>query len=200
MKNKGKSISVKDITSSPIFIAVILCLVIIGIIAGLVYFVMGIITTKEQLVLTRESYQNNIQEIARLEELRAQSEQAEAQLKVFDTVLPKDVGDIYVIEEELSKECGAYNLKLTGAEEPIQSTAATAETSFVFTVQGSYNDLVSYIHYNESHTQLRRIDALSINIGEDEGAAYTAVFTLTLLSQSSAESGVTAPADTETAA
>ena len=64
------------------------------VIAIIVYFILGIFQTKDDIVAARESYKKNLQEIAILEELRAQSEKAEAQLEVYKGILPDELGDV----------------------------------------------------------------------------------------------------------
>ena len=80
---KGKKIDTKEITNSPYFITGVLVLVILLVIGGIVYFMIDINNIKEDIVETRLQYQENIREIAILEELRAQSEKAEEQLEMY---------------------------------------------------------------------------------------------------------------------
>ena len=77
---KGKEIKFEDIKNSPYTTAVILVLIILLVIAGIAFLIYDIVQTKQEIVEVRASYQENLKEIAILEELRAQSEKAEAQL------------------------------------------------------------------------------------------------------------------------
>ena len=69
---KGKKINLDDIKHSPYTSAVGLGLVMVLILAIIVYFILGIFQTKDDIIATREAYKKNLQEIAILEELRAQ--------------------------------------------------------------------------------------------------------------------------------
>ena len=71
-----------------------MALVIVLVIAAVAYLIYDIIQTKNEIVEVRASYQENLKEIAILEELRAQSEKAEAQLEVYKGILPDELGDV----------------------------------------------------------------------------------------------------------
>lgn len=189
---KGKKINLDDIKHSPYTSAVGLVLVMLLIIAIIVYFILGIFQTKEDIVAVRESYKKNLQEIAILEELRAQSEKAEAQLEVYKGILPDNLGDVYILQEDVVKICKNFGLTVSTIE-VTQVPAQTQETIFVFNVSGTFENLHSYMAYISELEQMHRFDAISITKGE--GDKYNATLSLAILSQNGAEGVVGAVVD-----
>ena len=189
---KGKKINLDDIKHSPYTSAVGLVLVMLLIIAIIVYFILGIFQTKEDIVAVRESYKKNLQEIAILEELRAQSEKAEAQLEVYKGILPDNLGDVYILQEDVVKTCKNFGLTVSTIE-VTQVPAQTQETIFVFNVSGTFENLHSYMAYISELEQMHRFDAISITKGE--GDKYNATLSLAILSQNGAEGVVGAVVD-----
>ena len=181
---KGKKIDINEIKNSPYLSAVALGLVIVLVIGVIVYFVMGIFQTKDEIVATRESYKQNLAEIAVLEELRAQSEKAEAQLEIYKGILPDDLGDVYILQEDVIKTCKNFGLTVSTIE-VTQAPAQTQETTFVFNVQGTFKNIHSYLAYITSLEQIHRFDAISLT--QAEGDNYAATISLSLLSQNGAE-------------
>lgn len=193
---KGKKIDLKEIKNSPYTSAVALVLVMLLIVAVIVYLVLGIFQTKDEIVAVRESYQKNLQEIAVLEELRAQSEKAEAQLEVYKGILPDELGDVYILQEEVIATCKNFGLDVSTIE-VTQIPAQTQETTFVFNVQGTFENLHSYMAYISKLEQMHRFDAVSLTKGE--GDKYAATISLAILSQNGADGVVSAVIDTATA-
>lgn len=189
---KGKKINLDDIKHSPYTSAVGLVLVMLLIIAIIVYFILGIFQTKEDIVAVRESYKKNLQEIAILEELRAQSEKAEAQLEVYKGILPDNLGDVYILQEDVVKTCKNFGLTVSTIE-VTQVPAQTQETIFVFNVSGTFENLHSYLAYISELEQMHRFDAISITKGE--GDKYNATLSLAILSQNGADGVVGAVVD-----
>lgn len=187
---KGKKIDLKNIKNSPYTSAVGLILVMLLIIAVIAYFIVGIVQTKDEIVAVRESYKKNLQEIAVLEELRAQSEKAEAQLEVYKGILPDGLGDVYILQEDVVATCQNFGLEVTNIE-VTQLPAQTQETTFVFNVSGTFENIHSYMSYVSALEQMHRFDALSLVKGD--GNNYTATISLAILSQNGAE-GVLAEA------
>lgn len=183
---KGKKIDVKDITGSPYFVAGLLVLVVALVIAGISLIIVDITKTKDAIVEAREQYALNVQEIAILEELRAQSEKAEAQLEIYKGILPDSLGDVYVLQEDVVKTCKNFGLKVTSIE-VTQVPAETQETTFVFNVTGSFSGIYDYMKYVSNLKQIHRIDALSIAKTHEKGAEYTATISLAILSQQGAD-------------
>ena len=187
---KGKKIDINEIKNSPYLPAVALFLVMVLVVGVIVYFVMGIFETKDQIVATKAEYKQNLQEIAILEELRAQSEKAEAQLEIYKGILPDGLGDVYVLQEEVIKTCQNFGLKVTSIE-VTQVPAQTQETTFVFNVQGTFSNIYSYLAHISSLEQMHRFDAFSLVKGDDN--SYTATITLAILSQNGADGVLIAP-------
>ncbi len=189
---KNKNINLKDIKNSPYTSAVALILVVILVIAAIVYSVLGIFETKKEIVEARESYQNNLKEIAILEELRAQSEKAEAQLEIYKGILPDELGDVYILQEDVIRTCKDFSLDVS-AIEVSQVQEQTQETKFVLSVQGTFENIYNYMAYVSSLEQMHRFDSLVLTKTEDD--KYNADITLTILSQNGAEGIVAVAAE-----
>lgn len=181
---KGKNIDLKDIKNSPYTAAVGLVLVILLVIAVIVYFCLGIVETKEEIVLVRESYRMNLQEIAVLEELRAQSEKAEAQLEIYKGILPDALDDVYVLQEDVIETCENFGLDVQTIS-VTQVQAQTQETTFVFDVVGTFENVHSYMKYISELEQIHRFDAVSLV--KSDGDNYNVKLSLSILSQNGAE-------------
>lgn len=189
---KGKKINLEDIKKSPYTSAVALFLVMLLIIAAIVYFIVGIFDTKEEIVAVRESYKKNLQEIAVLEELRSQSKKAEAQLEVYKGILPDNLGDVYILQEDVIKTCENFGLEVADIE-VTQVPAQTQETTFVFNVSGAFENIHSYMAYISSLEQMHRFDAVSLT--KEDKNKYTATISLAILSQNGADGVVVAAVD-----
>ena len=193
---KGKKIDLKDIKSSPYTTAVILGLVIALVIAAIAFLVSDIIKTKEEIVQVRISYQENLKEIAILEELRAQSEKAEQQLEIYKGILPDELGDVYILQEDVIATCKNFGLELSTIA-VTQLPAQTQETTFVFNAKGTFENIHSYMSYISTLEQIHRFDAVSLG---KSGDMYEATISLTILSQNGAEGVLGAVIDAQTAA
>lgn len=183
---KGKKIDTKEITNSPYFITGVLVLVILLVIGGIVYFMFDINKIKENIVETRIQYQENIREIAVLEELRAQSEKAEEQLEMYKGILPDDLGDIYVLEEEVVATCENFGLTVKSVQVN-QVAAQTQETTFELSVEGSFLNIHSYMSYMSELEQMHRFDSISLSRNASDTSVYVANITLVVLSQNGAD-------------
>ena len=190
---KGKKINLEDFKNSPYTSAVALILVMLLIVAAITYFIIGIFDTKDEIVAVRESAKKNLQEIAILEELRSQSRKAEAQLEVYKGILPDGLGDVYILQEDVIKICENFGLEVTDIE-VTQAPAQTQETTFVFNVSGTFENIHSYMAYISSLEQMHRFDAVSLTKADKN--KYTATISLAILSQNGAE-GVVGEAVTE---
>lgn len=193
---KGKNINLEDIKNSPYTTAVILAVIIALVIAGIAFFINDIIKTKEEIVQVRISYQENLKEIAILEELRAQSEKAEQQLEIYKGILPDSLGDVYILQEDVVATCKNFGLELSNIA-VTQVPAQTQETTFVFNAKGSYENIHSYMSYISTLEQIHRFDAISL---VKSGSGYEATISLTILSQNGAEGVLGAVVDGKTAA
>ncbi len=190
---KGKKIDTKEITNSPYFITGLLVLVILLVIGGIVFFIIDINNIKAKIVETRIQYQENIREIAVLEELRAQSEKAEAELEMYKGILPDSLGDVYMLEESVVATCQSFDLTVKSVQVN-QTAAETQETSFNLAIEGTFYDIYSYMSYMSGLEQMHRFDSISISRNTSDTSIYIANITLVVLSQNGAN-GIVISAD-----
>lgn len=182
MKNL-KNITFKDIKESPIFTAVLLFLVVAMVIAGIVYFSIGISDTKAEIVEARKEYEQNVKEMAILEELRAQSEKAQELLESYQGILPDDLGDIYVLQEDVQKECETFGMSVSAITVE-QVPMETVETKFYISATCTFRQLYDYMVYQTTNRQIKRIDDLTFVKEADN--TYTVNFSYVILSQNGA--------------
>lgn len=184
MNKDLKEISFSELKESPYFILTCYVLVILIVMGGLGFGIFKIFDTKAELVSTRESYQSHLQEIATLEELRAQSQRAEEQLSAYKEVLPDNLGDVYILSENVEKVCENFGLTIIEFQNPIEEASDTKETIFNLSVQGSFTNIVLFMQYVSTLRQIHRIDAISLTA--DDSSVYTAKLTIVHLSQDGA--------------
>lgn len=181
MNKDLKDIKFDDLKENPAFILgcfIFAILVIVGLIAFSIYSILGL---KADLVETRQSYQTHLQEIATLEELRAQSQKAEEQLSAYKEVLPDSLGDIYLHAEGTEQLCNNFGLKLVSFQDPVEESSDTKETIFKLNVEGSFENIAMFMQYVSTLRQIHRIDSISL---KSTGAGvYTADLTIAILSQ-----------------
>ncbi len=189
---KGKKIDLNEIKNSPYTTAVALFLVIALVIAATGYIIFSIIDTKKEIVAVRNSFQENLKQIAVLEELRSKSEKAEAQLEVYKGILPDGLGDVYILQENVIETCRNFGLDVSTIE-VTQLPAQTQETIFIFNVSGKYSDIHSYLSHITSLEQIHRFDAIALRRVDD--GSYTATISLAILSQNGAEGVLAAAVD-----
>ncbi len=192
---KGKQINFKDIKNSPYTTAVALVLVILLVIAAISYLIYDIVQTKAEIVVVRASYEENLKEIAVLEELRAQSKKAEQQLEVYKGILPDDLGDVYILQEKQIATCENFGLEVVSVE-VTQVPAQTQETMFTMSVKGTFENIHSYMSYMSTLEQIHRFDTINL---VKSGDTYEATLSLAVLSQNGAEGIVSAVVDNATA-
>ena len=188
---KDININLKDIKNSPYAVAVILVLVILLVIAAISFLIYDIVQTKKEIVQVRASYEENLKEIAVLEELRAQSEKAERQLEIYKGILPDDLGDVYILQEKQIAICENFGLEVVNVE-ITQVPALTQETMFVFNVKGTFENIHSYMSYISTLEQIHRFDSITMTKSDD---TYEAVITLAVLSTNGAEGIISAAVD-----
>lgn len=184
MNKDLKEISFSELKESPYFVLTCYVLVILIVMGGLGFGIFKIFDTKAELVSTRESYQSHLQEIATLEELRAQSQRAEEQLSAYKEVLPDNLGDVYILSENVEKVCENFGLTIIEFQNPIEEASDTKETIFNLSVQGSFTNIVLFMQYVSTLRQIHRIDAISLTA--DDSSVYTAKLTIVHLSQDGA--------------
>lgn len=184
MNKDLKEISFSELKESPYFALTCFLLVILLVIGGLGFGIYTIFDTKAELVATRESYQTHLQEIATLEELRAQSQKAEEQLSVYKEVLPDSLGDVYILSENVEKICENFGLKIVEFQAPTEETSDTKETILNMSVEGTFTNIVLFMQYVSTLRQIHRVDAISLSA--DDNSVYTAKMTIVHLSQDGA--------------
>jgi Tfp pilus assembly protein PilO len=184
-------IKFSELKESPYFVLTCYILVILLVMGGIGFGIFTIFNTKADLVATRESYQSHLQEIATLEELRAQSQKAEEQLSVYKEVLPDSLGDVYILSENVEKVCENFGLTIVEFQTPVEETSDTKETILNLSVEGSFTNIVLFMQYVSTLRQIHRIDAVSLSA--DDNSLYTAKMTLVQLSQDGA-TGIVQPA------
>jgi Tfp pilus assembly protein PilO len=182
MNKDIKDIKLDDLKESPAFIAgcfIFVMVLIVALISFLIYTILG---TKAELVETRTSYQTHLQEIATLEELRAQSQKAEEQLSAYKEVLPDSLGDIYLHAEGTEQLCKNFGLKLTTFQDPVDEESDTKETVFNIAVEGSYENILLFMQYVSTLRQIHRIDSIKLTADETT-SLYVADMKICILSQ-----------------
>lgn len=186
---KKKNIELKDITSSPYFTITIMVLVCALVIAAIVALIMNIDKTKKEIIDARTLYEQNVREVAILEELKIQSEKAEEKLKECENVLPEKLGDVYELQEEVIDVCKTFGLDVTACTFTVAQNA-TPEIVFAISASGSYEKIHDYMKYYTNLEQVHRFDSLNLTrVSED---VYTANFTLAFLSEQGADGAAAA--------
>ena len=191
MNKNLNEITFSELKESPYFILTCYILVILLVMGGIGFGIFTIFNTKADLVATRESYQSHLQEIATLEELRAQSQKAEEQLSVYKEVLPDSLGDVYILSENVEKVCENFGLTIVEFQTPVEEASDTKETILNLSVEGSFTNIVLFMQYVSTLRQIHRIDAVSLSA--DDNSLYTAKMTIVQLSQDGA-TGIVQPA------
>lgn len=191
MNKNLNEIKFSELKESPYFVLTCYILVILLVMGGIGFGIFTIFNTKADLVATRESYQSHLQEIATLEELRAQSQKAEEQLSVYKEVLPDSLGDVYILSENVEKVCENFGLTIVEFQTPVEESSDTKETILNLSVEGSFTNIVLFMQYVSTLRQIHRIDAVSLSA--DDNSLYTAKMTIVHLSQDGA-TGIVQPA------
>ena len=191
MNKNLNEIKFSELKESPYFVLTCYILVILLVMGGIGFGIFTIFNTKADLVATRESYQSHLQEIATLEELRAQSQKAEEQLSVYKEVLPDSLGDVYILSENVENVCENFGLTIVEFQTPVEETSDTKETILNLSVEGSFTNIVLFMQYVSTLRQIHRIDAVSLSA--DDNSLYTAKMTIVHLSQDGA-TGIVQPA------
>ena len=186
---KGKKIELKDITSNPLFVIGIMALVCVLIVVGIVFLMLDINNTKQEIVDARALYESNVREVALLEELKIKSEAAEEQLEACNNILPEKLGDVYVLEEEVLEKCKLFGLDVMSISHMV-AVNETQEVTFTIAATASYNSIYDYMNYYSNLEQVHRFD--SITLARNSDGTYSTTYTLTFLSEQGAEGAVQA--------
>lgn len=189
---KNKKIEVKDITSNPFFVIGIMSFVCVLILAIMVTLVMDINTTKQDILDARKLYEENVREVALLEELKVKSEAAEEQLEACKNILPDSLGDVFILQEDVLEKCKLFGLNVLSIEQTV-ATNETHEVVFTITATTSYQNLYDVMNYYTNLEQVHRFDSLSLARNAD--GSYNATFSLAFLAEQGAEGAVQAVVD-----
>ena len=181
---KKKQLDAKDVTSSPYFVAALMGVCIAIAIAGLVFFILQINTTKNQITEARRLYIANEQEVDVLAELKKKSEEAYAQIEEFDNLLPQSLGNAYELRDNVLTKFTNFGLNVT-AIDFITVKNETHEIVFTISCTGSFESIYNVMNHYSNIEQIHRIDSLSIT--KDSADDYTAVITLAILSEQPVE-------------
>lgn len=189
---KGKKIELKDITSSPFFVIGIMSFVCILIIVGIVFIMLDIDKTKNEIVDARVMYEQNVREVALLEELKVKSEAAEQQLEACKNILPDSLGDVFLLEEDVLGKCKSFGLSVTSIDQTV-AVNETQEVVFTIVANGSYRNIYDFMNYYSNLEQVHRFDSISLSRNAD--GTYSVTLALAFLSEQGAEGAVSAVVD-----
>lgn len=181
---KKKQLDTKDLTSSPYFVAALMGVCIALAIAGLVFFIININNTKNQITEARRLYIANEQEVDVLAGLKKKSEEAYAQIEEFDNLLPQSLGNAYELRDNVLTKFTNFGLNVT-AIDFITVKNETHEIVFTISCTGSFESIYNVMNHYSNIEQIHRIDSLSIT--KDSADDYTAVITLAILSEQPVE-------------
>lgn len=188
-KQAKKQIDIKDLTSSPFFVIGLMSFVCIVITALLVLVMMDISKTKTEITQAQILYQQNLNKVTNLKEIKAKSEKTKEQLEECKDVLPDSLGDVYTLQESVISKCDAFGLSIVS----IDYTTATKETQevvFNISVAGSFEAIYDFMNYYSNLEQIHRFDSLALTRGTD--GSYSATLSLAILSEQGAEGAVNA--------
>ncbi len=189
---KNKNIELKDITSSPFFIIGLYVFLCIAVVVGMVFAILDISETKQEIVDARKLYEENIKQVALLEELKVKSEAAEEQLEACKNILPDSLGDVYILEEDVLAKCEQFGLNVSSIAQTV-AVNETQEIVFTITASAPYENIYNYMNYYTNLEQVHRFDSLSLSEGSD--GEYNATFSLAFLAEQGAEGGIGAVVD-----
>ena len=189
---KGKKIELKDITSSPFFVIGIMSFVCILIIVGIVFIMLDIDKTKNEIVDARVMYEQNVREVALLEELKVKSEAAEQQLEACKNILPDSLGDVFLLEEDVLGKCKSFGLSVTSIDQTV-AVNETQEVVFTIVANGTYRNIYDFMNYYSNLEQVHRFDSISLSRNAD--GTYSVTLALAFLSEQGAEGAVSAVVD-----
>lgn len=189
---KGKKIELKDITSSPFFVIGLMSFVCVLITVLIVFLVMDINTTKKDITDARALYEENVKEVALLEELKIKSEAAQQQLEECKNILPDNLGDVFILQENVLEKCKLFGLDVTNISQTIASNE-TQEVVFTIEATASFQSIYDLMNYYTNLEQVHRFDSLMLS--RNDGGEYTTTFTLAFLAEQGAEGAVQAVVD-----
>ncbi len=186
---KGKKIELKDVTSNPFVVIGMMAFVCVLIVVGIVFLMLDINNTKQEIKDVRVVYEANVREVALLEELKIKSEAAEAQLEECNNILPEKLDDVYLLEEKVLQKCKLFGLDVSAIAHTV-AVNETQEVVFTITATASYNAIYDYMNYYSNLEQVHRFDSISLTRNSD--GSYSTTFSLAFLSEQGSEGAVEA--------
>lgn len=186
---KGKKIEMKDITSNPFFVIGLMGLVCVLITVAVVFIMLDIDNTKKEIQDARVVYEENVREVALLEELKIKSEAAQEKLDACNNILPEKLGDVYVLEEKVLEKCKLFGLDVMTIGHVV-AVNETQEVVFTISATASYQAIYDYMNYYSNLEQVHRFDSISLTRNAD--GTYSVTFALAFLSEQGAEGAVQA--------
>ena len=186
---KGKKIEMKDITSNPFFVIGLMGLVCVLITVAVVFIMLDIDNTKKEIQDARVVYEENVREVALLEELKIKSEAAQEKLAACNNILPEKLGDVYVLEEKVLEKCKLFGLDVMTIGHVV-AVNETQEVVFTISATASYQAIYDYMNYYSNLEQVHRFDSISLTRNAD--GTYSVTFALAFLSEQGAEGAVQA--------
>lgn len=189
---KGKKIEVKDITSNPYFVIGIMIFVCIAITAAMVLIVMDVDKTKDEIIDARKMYEQNVKEVALLEELKVKSEAAQEQLEACNNILPENLGDVYILQENVLEKCKLFGLDVTTIDQTV-AVNETQEVVFTISATASFSDIYDFMNYYSNLEQVHRFD--SITLARNADGKYNVTLALVFLAEQGADGAVQAVVD-----
>ncbi len=186
---KGKKIELKDFTSNPFAVIGIMAFVCVLIVVGIVFLMLDINNTKQEIIDVRTLYESNVREVALLEELKVKSEAAEEQLEACNNILPEKLEDVYMLEEKVIEKCKLFGLDVMSISHMV-AVNETQEVVFTISATASYSAIYDYMNYYSNLEQVHRFD--SISLARNSDGTYSTTFTLAFLSEQGAEGAVQA--------
>lgn len=191
-KKQATQIDVKDLTSSPYFVVGLMSFVCVAILVVMVFVMLDINKTKKEIVDARYVYEQNVKEVALLEELKAKSEVAEKQLEECKDVLPDSLGDVFELQEEVVGKCNAFGLDVLTIDQTVAKNE-TNEVVFTISLVGSFENIYNFMNYYSNLEQIHRFDSISLTKGQD--GTYSATLSLAILSEQGADGALGAVVD-----
>ncbi len=164
---KLSDIKFSDIKDSPILISVVLILFILAIMACSAYFIIDIFKIKDNIAAQQEEYQKSCEQIVYLQQVRSQNASLVAQKDIMDKMLPP-TEDVYLVMQNYYTICDSYNVDVVSMETPEISSQYTTETKITLTLDGTYNNIISFLEHISNLQELHRIDQLVIEDGEED--------------------------------
>lgn len=189
---KGKKIEIKDITSNPYFVIGIMILVCVLITVAMVFIIIDVDKTKDEIIDARKMYEQNVKEVALLEELKVKSEAAQEQLEACNNILPESLGDVFLLQENVLEKCKLFGLSVSTIDQTV-AVNETQEIVFTISATASFSDIYDFMNYYSNLEQVHRFD--SITLARNVDGTYSVTLSLVFLAEQGADGAVQAVVD-----